>query len=69
MGVVDRNLKLQQLLVALTTFGVKERVRLEKEAAWLRIVQTTTGIGAMRASNAELSQVVVSNEVNDYLGL
>ena len=68
MSVVARNAKLQELLVSLNTFGLKERARLTKEAAWLEIVRASVGIGAVQSSNLELTKAVVQNEVNDYLG-
>jgi len=67
MSTDGRNQKLAQLIVDLGVWGAKERLRLTKEATWLKVLQKTMGVSAVQESNNQLAKPVVVDEINEFL--
>ena len=68
MSTDGRNQKLAQLIVDLGLSGAKERLRLTKEATWLKVLQKTMGVSAVQESNNQLASLVVIDAIIELLG-
>lgn len=59
--------KLAALGLKVQTYGLKKRAELVKEAAWLRIVQATIGVGAIKAATDASAAAELTSEVESLL--
>lgn len=62
-----RAAKLAALGAKLTVYGVKRRAALVKEAAWIRIIQATVGVGAIKAATDVTAAADLTTEVDSFL--
>lgn len=67
MSRAARNTRLLQLLADIQVTITTERARLTKEAAWMRIIQTRVGLGALQESVRPLNEAAVSKEIEEKL--